>query len=379
MAAIKALFSQREARLALGIWALIPTLFLFFAITLAVDPTTQLGKLPFGMAVLDIGADTPQGHISIGSRLVDGLRQQLPVEIVTFSDEGALREAVLNHKVAGGIIFPANMTRNLQTKQPVTLPVIKSEGNDPFSMAFTTNLQSQIVTNLNTSLPGMQSGQPPIAPLVSAAPQVVATSTDFRFPIIPAALVLPIWLGAVAFGVFLSRAGNRLRENKDLRPVEVGLAELAVGVIGAVLVAAVITFDLGLFTWHWGLDFVGIFTFLGLGALATAWLILGAIRLFGLVPGALIGVLALFIQQPVSGAGFPPSFAPDAVRWAAEVSPLRYLVEGLRNLLIGGNTTGAMASALALLAGAGLVLYLAGMVRLALLAKRPHRQSVPTV
>jgi uncharacterized phage infection (PIP) family protein YhgE len=378
MSAIRTLFSQREARIALGIWAMIPTLFLFFSITLAVDPTTQLGKLPFGMAVLDTGADTPQGHISIGSRLVDGLHQQLPVEIVTFMDEGSLRAAVLNHKVAGGIIFPANMTRNLQAKQPVALSVVKSEGNDPFSTAFTTNLQSQIVTNLNVSLPGMLSGQPPAAQLVSAAPQVVVASTDFRFPIIPATLMLPIWLGAVAFGVFMSRAGNRLRENKELKPVEVGLAELAAGVIGAALVAAVITLDLRLFTWRWDLDVVGIFTFLWLGALATAWLILGAIRLFGLIPGAPFGVLALFIQQPVSGAGFPASFAPEAVRWAANVSPLRYLIEGLRNLLIGGTTTGEMASALAWLAGAGLVLYLVGAARLAWRANRTH-QSLPTV
>jgi ABC-type polysaccharide/polyol phosphate export permease len=74
--------------------------------------------------------------------------------------------------------------------------------------------------------------------------------------------------------------------------------------------------------------------------------------------------VALFVQQPVSGVGYPPSFAPDAVRWAEPVAPLRYLVEGVRNVLVGGSTTFDMALALVALAAVGILAYVAGMYRL---------------
>jgi ABC-type polysaccharide/polyol phosphate export permease len=83
-------------------------------------------------------------------------------------------------------------------------------------------------------------------------------------------------------------------------------------------------------------------------------------------------VLALFVQQPVSGAAFPPAFAPDSVRWLTDISPLRYMVEGVRNLLIGGSTTPEMAWGLALLAGAGLLLVAGGIARLAFIPGKQH-------
>src|SRR5215213_414497 len=148
MSAFRALFARHEATAAFAVWALIPTLFLFFAITLAVDPTTQLSKVRLGLAVLDTGVETPQGHMIAGARLADGMHQQLPVEIVPFQTEGALHDAVLAHAVAGGIILPANMTQNLLAHQPVTLQVVKSDANDPFTNAFIGNLQNQIAANL---------------------------------------------------------------------------------------------------------------------------------------------------------------------------------------------------------------------------------------
>jgi len=46
MATLPALLARREAQAALAVWALLPTLFLFFARTLAVDPSTPTGEDP---------------------------------------------------------------------------------------------------------------------------------------------------------------------------------------------------------------------------------------------------------------------------------------------------------------------------------------------
>jgi uncharacterized phage infection (PIP) family protein YhgE len=363
------LFAEREARAAIGLWALIPTLFLFFAITLAVDPPTQLDKVRLGVAVLDAGVQTPQGQVSVGARLAAGLGEEVPVQVVQFATEAELREAVLGRDVSGGIVFPADMTRNLQGGQPVQLRVVKSDGNDPFTNTLLNNLSTQLGANLNAALPALLGGEP-APPLVSVASDPVAASPDFRFGIIPGTLVLPIWIATVAFSALMSRAGDRVR--RRFGALQVGALEAGATVAGAFIVAGIITLDIALFAWHWELDYVGLWGFLWLGLVASAWLIQGTIRLVGLELGALLGVLALFVQQPVSGAAFPPAFAPDSVRWLTDISPLRYMVEGVRNLLIGGSTTPEMAWGLALLAGAGLLLVAGGIARLAFIPGKQH-------
>jgi ABC-type polysaccharide/polyol phosphate export permease len=383
MSALTTLLSQREARAGIAVLALIPTLFLFFALTLAVDPSQHLDKVRLGVAVLDAGVQTPQGQVSAANRLVEGWRQQLPVELVQFSDEGAVRDAVFAHDLAAGVVLPAGMTENLQAGRPVTVQLVKSDANDVFTNAFVTNLQTQLATNLNAAvqqlLAGQQGATPaqPAAPLVSVTPQVVAASKDFRFPAIPSMLVLPMWVAVLAFAALVSRAGIHLRETLGMSRVDTGIAELVVGIIASGLAAAVITLDLGLFMWRWDLDFLGLFAFLWLGLLAMAWLLQGTIRLLGFALGVATGVVALFVQQPVSGAAYPPSFAPDVVRWAADVAPLRYMLEGIRNLLIGGSTTWDMAAALAIMAAVGLALYAAGIGVRALLPNRRRPQPAP--
>jgi len=373
MSALRSILAQHEARIALVVWALIPTLFLFFAITLAVDPSTQLSKVRLGVVVLDAGVQTPQGAMSIGDKLVGGLHQQVPVEVVRFQSEPELRDAVLSRNVSGGIIFPENMTASLQAHKPVSLRIVRNDGNDQFTNTFMSNVSTQLSANLNSALPSPLGGQP-TQPLVSTADDKVATSTDFRFGAIPATLVLPVWIATLAFSVLLSRAVDKARRSSGLGIVDSSLVEVGISAVGAGIVAAVITLDIALFAWRWDLDFLSLFGFLWLGLAASAWLLQGTIRLFGVELGAPLGLLALFFQQSVSGALYPPAFAPDAVRWLEGVSPLRYLVEGMRNLLIGGSTTSDMVLSLLALAGAGLVLFAAGVARIVMV---PSRQRPP--
>src|SRR5689334_8265534 len=108
MSAIHSVFAQREARMALAIWAIIPTIFLFFTITLAVDPSTQLSKVRVGVAILDKGVQTPNGNMVVGSQLVQGLHKQAPFQLIQFPTENELRNALLSRQIAGGLIFPAD-------------------------------------------------------------------------------------------------------------------------------------------------------------------------------------------------------------------------------------------------------------------------------
>lgn len=373
MSSLRALLHQRDTRAAVVLWSLIPTVFLFFALTLAVNPVANLDRLRLGVTVLDQGVETPQGQVAVGPRLIEGLTRELGIEAVTYSTEADLRTAVEARDVSGGVIVPDGMTADLQAGHPVELTVVRTEANDSFGNAFMTNLAGQLAANLNAAVPAILSGQPPAPPAIAVATENLAATPDFRFPALPGTLLLPLWIASVAFAALLSRSGDRVRATAGAS--RTGIAELVVGAVAAGIASAVITLDVALFSWRSDIDLVGLFGLLWLGLVAIGWLLLGTVRLVGLGAGVALGVLALFIQQPVSGAAFPAAFAPDVVRWAEPVAPLRYLVEGVRNVLIGGSTTTDVVVALGLLAVAGAVLVAAGTVRLSVGADRNVRRE----
>jgi len=375
MDALKQLLYRREARAALAVWTIVPALFLFFATTLAVDPAANLDELRLGAAIVDTGVRTPEGEVAIGPRLVEGLETQMGLEVTTYDTEAALRDAIDSREVGAGIVVPDGATQALMTGRPIELGVIRTDANDPFTNAFTANLAGQLEANLNAVLPAMLPGaEPPAAPLVTVAADTVAPTADFRFATVMAALLLPLWMAAVAFSALLSRAGDAIRRSAGAAGS--AASEMVVAIVGAGVVAAVLVIGLATFTWNWEIDLVGLFGFGWLGLTAIAFLLLGAVRAFGLEIGAILGVLALFVQQPVSGAAFPATMAPDVVAWAEPVAPLRYLVEGMRNLLIGGSTTPDMALALSVIGLVGLGLALIGYGRLAVVRRQPAPASV---
>lgn len=375
MSAFTTLLSRREARAALAVWTLVPAVFLFFAMTLAVDPAANIDRLELGAAVLDMPVSTPQGEIAIGPRLVEGLGAQLGAEVTTLDSEPALRDAVLAREVVAGIVVPAGTTANVVAGGPIALEVVRSDANDPFSNAFSHNLAEQLATGLNAALPAMLPGaEPPAPPLVSVTATTVAPAGDFRFAAVIGGLLLPVWMAAVAFAALVSRAGDAVR--RMLGRGATALAELTLAAVAAAAVASVLTLGLMTFGWTWEIDLVGLFAFTWLALTAIGWLLVGTIRAIGLELGALLGVLALFVQQPVSGAAFPAAMAPDVVRWAEPFAPLRYVVEGVRNVLIGGSTTPEMVLALSIVGLVGLGLAVVGHARMSVLGERHQRASV---
>jgi hypothetical protein len=378
MSALTALLHQRHTRAAVAIWAIVPTVFLFFALTLAVNPTDNLDRLRVGVAVLDEGVVTPDGEVSIGPRLLEGIGGELGATAVPYPTEAALSEAILARDVNLGIVVPAGMTEAVLAGAPAELRIVRTDANDAFVNAFSANLPAQLSANLAAVLPSLTGGGESAAPAIAVGTSTIAPTTDFRFPALPATLLLPLWMASVAFGALLTRTGDEVRAR--FGAVRTGVAELVVTTVAAALVAAVIAVDIALFSWRGDLDLPGLFAILWVGLVAIGWLVVGAIRLAGLALGVALGITALFIQQPISGAATPASFAPDAVRWLEPVAPLRYLVEGMRNVLIGGSTTSDMLVALGALALVAAALAFGGMARLALLERdgHVHRETLAT-
>lgn len=376
MNTIKSLLRRRETRTGLAAWTIVPALFLFFAVTLAVNPADNVDRLELGAAVMDRGVETPQGEMAIGPRILEGLGTQLGIEITPFQDERDLRDAVDAREVAGGLVVPAGSTERLLAGRPIELKVVRTDANDPFANAFTANLASQLSTQLNAQLAALLPGGEASTPArVSVATTTVAEADDFRLPSVIGAMLLPLWVSGLAFSVMISRAGDAVRRTAGIgRTVA---AELAIATVAAGVVATVLTVGLWSITAGSEMNVVGLFAFSWLALAAVAFLMIGAIRAVGLEAGVLLGVLALFVQQPVSGASFPATMAPETVRWAEAIAPMRYTVEGIRNLLVGGSTTIDMAVALSVIGAAGLVLAGVGVTRLSVTGRQRSASVQP--
>ena len=180
----RALIHRREARAALAVLVGLPTLFLFFNLTLAVDPAANVDRLRLGAVVLDTGVTTPEGQVSIGPQLVGALQERLGAEVMTYPTADSLRDAVLRREVGGGLVVPAGATARLRTGEGIELTVVRSDANDPFTNSFTASLASSLAATLNAVLPGQLAGTP-TEPLVTVAADTVAISPDYRFATLP--------------------------------------------------------------------------------------------------------------------------------------------------------------------------------------------------
>ncbi|HKZ92388.1 MAG TPA: hypothetical protein VJZ50_09630, partial [Candidatus Limnocylindrales bacterium] len=189
MNTFRALMGRREARAALVIWLVMPTIFLFFNLSLAVDPAAHMSQLRLGAVVLDDGVATPQGQRPVGPQLLGTLHERLGAEIVPYPSEAELRDGVLGRHVAGGIVIPAGMTALLQANQEVELTLVRSDANDQFSNSFTANLAPSLEASLNAMLPALQSGTL-ASPLVNIAASNVAPTADVRYATMPGFLLL---------------------------------------------------------------------------------------------------------------------------------------------------------------------------------------------
>ncbi|MDA2891517.1 ABC transporter permease [Mycolicibacterium sp. BiH015] len=259
---------------AAGIVVAVTTLLALVAIAFAL-PAARSGPHD-----VPIGAAGPQ---AAGGQIAEMLDQKAPgaFAVTYYPSEAALREAIGNRDVYGGIALPA---------QPGTEPALLiATGAGP--------MVAQVLTQLGTQL-GQQTGIPlrteDLAPPTARDPRGAGV----------AASALPITLAGILPAIALVLA---LRTEIWARLT----TAIVFSVVAGVTIAALLRYVLGSIE-H---NFWGVSAGLALGVAAALLFVLGLGSLFGRAGLAVGAALALLVGNPLSGLASAPELLPAG--WGA--------------------------------------------------------------
>ncbi|MCC3295719.1 YhgE/Pip domain-containing protein [Arthrobacter sp. zg-Y411] len=218
------------------------------------------------------------------------------------------------------------------------------------------------------SVPNPNEEEKATASAVIADPLTVSTvdqaeAGTYGAGLAPYFLTLAMWVGIFMLAQAMRPISRRaLASNAPPWKIALGgwLPFLAVSLVQATVLYAAVRFGLGLDPAHPVLAWV----LLLMAAMAFSALIQGIVALLGSV-GKFVVLILLVLQLVSSGGTFPWQTIPDPLHVAHNVLPMGHMVNGLRQLLYGGDLgqVGTVAAGLLLYTALGLVLSLAAAKR----------------
>jgi putative membrane protein len=203
-----------------------------------------------------------------------------------------------------------------------------------------------------------------IADPVALQTAAVTSAGTYGAGLAPFFASLAGWIGIYALFLIVKPVSRRAITALH-SPLKITLAGwLTPGLLGTVQMAALFAILAGVlkFEVH---NPVGTYLMMGLAALAFAAIILALNVWLGSV-GQFIGLVLMVIQLVTAGGTFPWQTLPAPLAWLHHVVPMSYAVDGIRQLMYGGNPATAWSDAgvlLLWLAGA-LVLAAIGVTRM---------------
>ncbi len=214
------------------------------------------------------------------------------------------------------------------------------------------------VTSIPDSTPQARTLQgSTIADPVALETAAVTSAGTYGAGLAPFFASLAGWIGIYALFLIVKPVSRRAITALH-SPLKITLAGwLTPGLLGMVQMAALFAILAGVlgFVVH---NPVGTYSMMGLAALAFAAIILALNVWLGSV-GQFIGLVLMVIQLVTAGGTFPWQTLPAPLAWLHHVVPMSYAVDGIRQLMYGGNPATAWADAGVLL------LWLAGALTLA--------------
>ncbi len=196
-----------------------------------------------------------------------------------------------------------------------------------------------------------------IADPVALQTAAVTSAGTYGAGLAPFFASLAGWIGIYALFLIVKPVSRRAITALH-SPLKITLAGwLTPGLLGMVQMAALFAILAGVlrFEVH---NPVGTYSMMGLAALAFAAIILALNVWLGSV-GQFIGLVLMVIQLVTAGGTFPWQTLPAPLAWLHHVVPMSYAVDGIRQLMYGGNPDTAWADAGVLL------LWLVGALTLA--------------
>jgi ABC-2 type transport system permease protein len=284
----------------------------------------------------------PSEQIDIASSFLQALNASGTLNVITIDPSLDFSRHLADHSGSEGILIPANFSMNYLAGQPVNITVYGNPASTTSGMV--TGIVSGVANYFNLNY--YEQNAIPIIGLTQATISTEQTQyIDFLIPGLVgfSILVNPMFALVEICSMYKK---NKLFKQLSLTPLR--KTEWLISKVLFYIVLSVVSFLL--------MVAVGAFLF-GANVTLTLWivpfLILGPMLFssLGMLVGTVaknpetagvIGNIITFPMMFLAGTFFPISMMPDYLQTIAQVLPLYYIVQGLNNVMIYGNYTGAL-------------------------------------
>jgi ABC-2 type transport system permease protein len=302
----------------------------------------------------------PTPQMDIATQFLDALNSTDVVRVLTVDASEDFSSYLADHSASDGIVIPPDFSSKYLAGQEVNVTVY---GNPTAS---TSGIVSGTVNGVITYF-NLKYYNPNASPIISITSTTVNTEqTKYVDFLIPGLIGFSILVSPMFSLVNISSEYKKTKLFKQLSLTPLTKMEWLTSKIVWYITLTVISFLL--------MAAVGIFAF-GAHITLTVWLIpffiLGPMLFasLGMLVGTItknpetagvIGNIVTFPMMFLAGTFFPISIMPQYLQSIAHVLPLYYIIEGLNNIMVYGNYTGALLD-LAVVAVITVIIFLAAV------------------
>ena len=287
----------------------------------------------------------PTGQ-NIGASFLNALNDSSTIKVITVDTSENFSQYLADHSSSDGIVIPANFTLNYLTGHQLNVTVYGNPTSSTSGIVSGTVNGVATYFNLNYFQQKYKDTTPAIIGITSATVNTQQTKyVDFLIP------------GLIGFSILTSPMFSLVNISSEYKKTKL-FKQLSLTPLTKMewLTSKVI--------WYIVLTIAGFLLMVGVGVFAfgahvtlTAWLIpfliLGPMLFaaLGMLVGTVtknpetagvIGNIVTFPMMFLAGTFFPISIMPDYLQSIAHVLPLFYIVEGLNNVMVYSNISGAI-------------------------------------
>jgi ABC-2 type transport system permease protein len=360
-------------RLGLVMLVLMP-IFMMGMVGYIFPSNNSLNHVPVGLANQDAGFDGSTVGSQVFLTALNGINDQTGMlDISNATNLDALKESVQKGEIQGGLVIPSNFTQCILSGQQGTLIIVTDNSNPQVSAAMQsaltavfqqmgTMLAQQNVIALNPAI-NATSALAIVQPYNIEVEGVVSGHSSYFDFIAPGIMAMTVMMSVMTG---LPAAISQEKEVGTLDGMMVApinrlsiiigktLAQTARGLLQGVLilVLAVLLFGVsiqGNILLVFGLLFLGVFSFVGLGVVLTSFA-------KDQETATMVMMTLMFPMMFLSGVFFPVQQMPWFMQDISKVLPLTYAADALRKVMVLGAGIPQIATELTVLIAFGVVM-----------------------
>ncbi len=326
----------------------------------SINPTPE--NLPIAIVNEDEGVDIPtQGTLNFGVDIVEEIietsegdsDQDGRINWVQVDSYDQVSEGLDNNEYYAALIFPKEFSENqasLQSPEPVSpeINIVVNEGAYPTAVSTSTKILNDVVDNLNETikiqlLEGFEKqgatlnpkqAEAVAAPIVKEITYVNELGDDSANGNAPVLMFQPFWVSTIVGSALFTLGMGKINFMKRTTRLTSLLIQLCYGAV----LSAIVGFGLPRYVEALGIEvpkYLDMALFI-MVAYMCMFLMQSAVMSWVGIKGDIIFIVILFFGGPL--LSLPPEFMSPFYRdWIYPWLPVRFVVEGLREIFYFGN------------------------------------------